>query len=387
MFDTSGSVAHVRPVEVALYFLRPMLSAPEKSSDVACQLPLCPRALPPNGVGFDILIEQFVRVELRAVSRKKVNSDSPGMPYPTYNILRKMDRVPVDNQKDFARMLPGKALQEVEKQWRCKPPFENPEGQCAPVGNRRNHIATEPFARAWDDRRMSAPAVRGACLVIRTHPGLVAPEDSCFLPTSQSADGGILSFQPAAHRSRILFVGMPYRLLRGKAPAGQIATHSPDREPSAKTLLNQILDCFACPEHKRQLELVGAAVGNQPSYRRRLVRFEVQDTWPAAWLGAQSRKPFGALALIPGVDRLPGNAKHTGRFGLRHSRPDGADDSYAQAVLGARRHITHIQNWHTQNYTKYQCICQTFLLRLVKAMAGAKVESPTFFSFLARRFI
>jgi len=191
-----------------------MLSAPEESSDVACQLPLCPRSLPPYSVGLDILIEQFVRVELGTVSWKKVNPDSPGMPYPAYNLLRKMNRMPVDNQKDFARMLPDEALQEVEKQWRRKPPFENPEGQCAPVGNRRKHIATESFARARDDRGMSAPAVRGACLVIRTHPGFVAPEDSRFLSMSQGADGGILPFQPAAHRSGILFVGVPRRLLR-----------------------------------------------------------------------------------------------------------------------------------------------------------------------------
>lgn len=365
MFDTSSGVAHMRPTEVALYFLRPMLSAPKKSSDVAYQLRLSPWALPPYGVGLDILIEQFVRVEMRTVSRKEINPDSPGMLYPTYHRLRKMNGVTVDNQKDLAWVLPDETFHEVEKQRCRKLPLENPESQCPPVGNRREHIATEPFACAGDNRCMSSPAVRGARLVIRTHPSLVAPENRCFLPTSQGADGGVFPFQPAAHRSRILFVGVPQRFLRGKAPAGQIAAYSPDRQPNAKTPLNQILDSFARPEHKGKLELVGAVIGNQTHYRSRLVRLQVQNTRPAARLGAQSRKPFGTLALIPGVDRLPGNAKHTGRFGLRHSRPDGADDSDAQAILGVWRHITHIQNWHNQNYTKFQRMCQTFLLRLV----------------------
>lgn len=365
MFDTLGSVAHVRPTEIASYFLRLMLSAPEESSDVAYQLPLIPRALPSHGVGFDILVEQLVRIEMRTVSWQEIKPKFPHPSCPLHHILRKMYGMTVDDQKDLARVLPDEAFQEIQEQRRRKPSLENPEGQCAPVGDRRKHVATEPFARAGNNRCMAAPAVGCARLVVRTHSGLVAPEDRRSFSMSQRTDGRVFPPQPTAHRYRILFVGLPQRLLRGEAPAGQIATHGPNRQPNTKALLNQILDRLARPKHEWQLELVGAAIGNQSYDCRRLVRLQVQNTRTATRLSTQSRESFGALTLIPGVDRLPGNAKYAGRLGLRHSRPDRADDPQTQTVLGVRRHITHIQNWHSQNYSTRQPICQTFLLRLV----------------------
>lgn len=262
MFDTSSRVAHMRPAEITLYFLGAMLSAAEEPSNVAYQFCLGPRSLPPHSVGFDILVEQLVRIQLWAVTWEKVNSYLSGMLYPANHFLRKMNGMSVDNQKHLAWVLPAETLQKVQKHTGRKSSLENHEGQFAPVGNRGEHIATEPFARTGNNRRMPSLAVKSARLVIRAHTGFVSPEDRRFLPMGQGADSGIFPFQPAAHRSGILFVSLPQRFLRSKAPASQIAAYSPDRQLDTKAFPDQFLYGLACPKHKRELELIGATVGN-----------------------------------------------------------------------------------------------------------------------------
>lgn len=362
MFDSLGSVTHLRPAEIASHFVWSVLGTPKEPSDVAYHFPLIPRTLPPYRVGLDVLVEQFVRVELRTVSGQEVNSELSVPSYPLYRFLRNMNGVPVDDQKDPARVLPDKTFQEIEKQRRRKSSLEDSEGQCATIGNRRNHVAAKSFPRSGNNRGMSASAVGRASLMIRTYPRFVAPKDRRFFSTSQSANCRVFPFQPAPNRRRILFVGVTHRFLRGKSPARQITADCPNRQPDTEALLNQIPDCLARPKHKGQFELVGTTVGNQPHNSRRLVRLQMQDTWSATRLGAQSRQSFASLALVPTVDRLPGNAEYAGRFGLRHTRSNYTDDSHTQAFLGLGRQTTHIQDWHIQNYTRWKRICQTFLL-------------------------
>ena len=57
--------------EIVGDYVRFALAASEVAPDLAHQLRLFTRALPTQGIAFDILIEQFVRVDLRTIAGKE----------------------------------------------------------------------------------------------------------------------------------------------------------------------------------------------------------------------------------------------------------------------------------------------------------------------------
>ena len=58
-------------MKVVLDFHRPMLGTPKVAPNVFHQLRLVAGTLSPNGIGFDVLIKQFVRIEIGTVSRQE----------------------------------------------------------------------------------------------------------------------------------------------------------------------------------------------------------------------------------------------------------------------------------------------------------------------------
>ena len=79
------------------------LAAPEVAPDLAQQLYLITRALPPQSIAFDILIEQFVRVDLRTIAGKE-KYPNPLFVFlnPVFHPTGAMDRVTVDDEIDPA---------------------------------------------------------------------------------------------------------------------------------------------------------------------------------------------------------------------------------------------------------------------------------------------
>jgi hypothetical protein len=59
------------PLEIVGDYVGFALAAPEVTPDPAHQLRLISRALTTHGIAFDILIEQFIRVDLRTIAGKK----------------------------------------------------------------------------------------------------------------------------------------------------------------------------------------------------------------------------------------------------------------------------------------------------------------------------
>ena len=55
-------------LEIVGDYIRFALATPEVTPDLAHQLHLVTRALAAQAIAFDILIEQFVRVDLRAIA-------------------------------------------------------------------------------------------------------------------------------------------------------------------------------------------------------------------------------------------------------------------------------------------------------------------------------
>jgi len=75
------------------------LAAPEVAPDLAHQLRLIARALPSKGIAFDVLIELFVRIDLRTIAgEKKYPNPLFVFFYPVFHLMGTVDRVAVDNE-------------------------------------------------------------------------------------------------------------------------------------------------------------------------------------------------------------------------------------------------------------------------------------------------
>ena len=367
MFDRSGSVANVRPAKVALDFLFPTLSAPKEPANIFDQLLLRSWTQAPNGVGFHILVQQLVGIQLWTVAGQEVKT-KPGVVFglPQHN-LRDMNGMAIENQKNLARMLFEQAPEEIEKYRGCKSSFENHENQVATIGNDRDHVASKSLAGAWNDRRLAPSTKGGSRLMIRTHPGFVAPEYRGFLSLGQSTNGRVLALEPTTYCGGILFVSPMRRLLWGQAPASQITAYGPNRKLNAKASLNQNHNRFARPKHKRQSKLIGAVIDDETNDGRRLVGFQIQKVFSSSSTRTVGLQSLDASYIVPTVGRLSGNTKNACRFGLRHTFAQGPHDSKAQSVLLSRREVSHVRRDHGNFYAIKKPMCQTFLLSLICA--------------------
>ena len=348
MFDSSGRcVANVWMPKVATNLLRSPLGAPHEASDVGQQLAPVPRPGPSHHIGLDVVVEILVRVELGAVAGQADQANLPPVPcLPPLHGGGLMAGMPVDDHEDLPPGMPEQPLQKGQPHDGREAPFEDHEGQVPTVGDGRDHLVPKALARAEDHRCLPASAPGAAGLVVGPHPRLVAPEDPGAFPARQGPDGGVLRLEPTAYGSGVLLVSPPQRLLRGEAPSPQIPPHGPDRQANAEPALDQGLDCLAGPQHKRQFELVRAPVGDQPHRGRRLVRFQFQDA--GAPPRARLHCPQASLAppACPGVDRLTGDAKDSGRFGLGHPCLHDLDDPETQRLLGRRVERAHVSTLH-----------------------------------------
>lgn len=364
MFDTLGRcVANMWRSEVALDLLRPALRAPEEAPHVAHQFKLSAGAPAADGVGLEVLVKQLIGIELGAVARQEEEPDMP-LPalHPAGDSPGEMDRVTVRDHEDLPASLPSQALKEDDEDASREPSLEDHERQLASVGDGRHPVAAEASTGTRHHGRL-APATEAAPgLVVRAHPRLVAPVNLGPFSTSQRPDGRILPAQPPPHRQRVLFVGPSQGFLRREAPAGQIPPHRPDRQVHPEAPRDEILHGFAGPEHERQLELIWAAIGQQARHGRGLVGFQRQDLRSASWASTQGPESPIALAPVPPIDRLPRNAEHPRRFGLRHAGPHHSDDAKPKARLSLGRQVANIGWPHASESAREYRICQTFML-------------------------
>lgn len=264
MFHTLGGVADLRMPEICPHLVGSALGTPQVTSHVSHHLRFVARTPPPNGVRLDVLIEQLVWIEIRAVAGQENEANLPPMAcHPVLDATGRMDWMLVDDEKDFAASMPDQPLQEREKYETCEILVEDHECQFPAVGDCGDQVASEAFSSPWDDRCLSSAPVGGARLMVGSHPHLVAPVNRCPLASCASPDGRILLRQPLSHRLGIPLVSPPQGFLWRKAPACEVPAHRPDGKPNAKSAGDEIPHRFARPEGKRQLELVRASVSNQ----------------------------------------------------------------------------------------------------------------------------
>ena len=75
MLRTSSSIVDLIFMKIISHFLRLSLCAPHEAPHVFYEFDFIFWALAPNRVGFDVLVQEFVGVEFRAVSREEEDAD------------------------------------------------------------------------------------------------------------------------------------------------------------------------------------------------------------------------------------------------------------------------------------------------------------------------
>ena len=167
MFHTSGGVTDFRMPEIGPHLVGSALDTPQVPSHVSHHLRSIARTSPPNGVRLDVLIEQLVGIEIRAVAGQEHEANLPPMAcHPSCDSTGRMDGMPVDDEKDCAARMPDQPLQEREKDDAGEILAEDHEGQCPAVGDGGDHVASEALSRPGDDRGLSSPPVGGARLML-----------------------------------------------------------------------------------------------------------------------------------------------------------------------------------------------------------------------------
>lgn len=272
-------------------------------------------------------------------------------PRPAFDLAAAVDRMAVDNQKDFLLALPDEPPQKVDHDSGGESLLEHHEGQVPPVGYGRDQVAAEPLTRGRHDRGMPLDPIAASGLVIGTHAHLVAPVDLRLFPAGLAAYRRVVFFQPLADRLRVLFVGAAKRLLRGKAPVLQVAADRPDRNQDAVTIFDQPANRIAGPQGKGQFQLVGAAVGNQTNHCGGLMPHQTRAMFGAAFVGLQRRLAALAVRAEPVVDRGAADMKHAAGLALGHLLfGNRMNDPVSQFLLRLRGQQSSIVRLHTRPY-------------------------------------
>ena len=348
MFHTLCGVADFGVPEIGPHLFGAALGTPQVTPHVSHHLRLVAWTPSANCVCLDILIEQLVRIEIRAVAGQKKEANLPPLArQPSFESGGRMYWMPVDNEKDFSSSMTDQPLQEHNKYEDREILVEYHECHLAAVGDSGDHVAAETFSSPWDDRCLSTPPVGSACLMVGPHPHLVAPVNRCALSSCASPDGRILLRQPLPHRLGVPLVCPPQGFLGREAPALEVTPYRPDGKLDVESAGDEIPNRFARPEGKRQLELVRTTVGNQTDGRSGLPRSQSNDGGSSSRTRPQCPNPAFSTASMPTVDRPSRHPKDTSRLCLGHSPADSPNDTFAQRVLRFWRQTPRVDMLHT----------------------------------------
>jgi hypothetical protein len=208
-----------------------------------------------------ILVQQFVRIQFRAVRRQQENPEFvPGALPATASPIATCEPVAIHNQKHLLPGLPRQAQEttkKIQKHPRRETLTENHEGQPPPVGDGRNHVATKALTGTKYHWRLSASSVGSSRLMVRTKPHLVQPMNLYLKLSRLGSNRWIFFLQPFPHRGRILLIRSPHRLLRGQTPSPQIAPHRPHRDPHIE--FSDSNSCTASRVHNAKGKLLRTA--------------------------------------------------------------------------------------------------------------------------------
>ncbi len=330
--------------------IRASLGRAQVSANLRDYLRAILRSSPAHGVRFHVVVEQLVRVEIRAVPRQLKKTDGILVAFdPARNLFRSMHRVAVDDQVDLARALPNQTPEKLQEHLRSESLAENQERQPASSRDRRDHVAAEPLAGSGHRRSLPATAVARAGLMVRSQAHLVSPVDLGLLEPGLAPDRGIRLVEPPLHGDRVAFVGPPHRLLRRETPSLEQPANRSHRESQATPLLDQLPHRLTSPEREWKFQLVGTAIGHQTHDRGGLVPLQPRLGLAAPFLEPQRRLATLAVRLQPTVQRRATDAEGSGR--LRDLKPlfdNSPHNAMAKILERGGRQLSGISGAHGQ---------------------------------------
>ena len=153
MRNALGGIANILLLEDVPYDLRLPLSAAQVTTNAGYQLGAVAGTAFPKTVGFDVLVQQFIGVGLRAVSRQADQAQACSIGADKlFGSDRGMHRVAINSQRLLARSLLEQTLHEANAQLTIELAVEHHEGKMAAVRDGRNHVAAEPLPGCANDR-------------------------------------------------------------------------------------------------------------------------------------------------------------------------------------------------------------------------------------------
>lgn len=240
---------------------RTSLGAPKVAPNIFQQLHFVPGAFSAHRIGLHILIEQFIRVQLGAITGQEKKTHPQSMLFhPSLRRGGQMNRMPIHNQKNFSFGMANQSAEKSCKNGGGEPLFKDHERQLTPIRDCRNHITPKSLPCPQNDWGLPASSPRSSCLMIRPHPHFVAPKDRRSFLFGTNTNGWIFLFQPLAHFCWVLLVSSAKRFLRRKTPLLKITPHRPNRQRYSKFSNDQLLHRFPSPQNKRHLELIGTSI-------------------------------------------------------------------------------------------------------------------------------
>lgn len=274
-----------------------------------------------QGVALDVLVQQLVGLELRAVAGQEEQPDSASLRVePNPHGVGAVRRVLVDDHVAWSANLAFEALEELQEHCGREPFAEYHEEQLSFVRDGRDHFAVKAPIRCRDHGSFAPGAERASRGMVRAQPHLITRA------LGLGPDRGIF-----------LLEGAPDGLLRREAPGGELTPRGPHGQRDAQTLRDQLGDRFPRPEVKK-LQLLELAIADQPHDYRGLCGPKPSPARGPAWAsGFECRKTAFPGGVRPRVHRAARHPKELRHLALGFAGAHRLDRLAAQRGLRLRR--------------------------------------------------
>src|SRR5690606_31566184 len=165
------------------------------------------RAALAQRIGFDILVEQLIGIELRTVAWQANEANLGGIILDeALSMSGAMHWMAVHDQIDLPGRLLEQALHEADEQARIELAVENHEGQMPAIGDRRDHIAAEALTCGAHDRCLPHRSIAGSSDMIAAQAHLITPVNHGSFLLSMASNRRVLLAQPMCDVSIVTLV-------------------------------------------------------------------------------------------------------------------------------------------------------------------------------------
>ena len=156
--------------------MRLLLSAGSVATNPGHQFSAIGRATLAEAIGFDVLVEEFIGVELRTVTQQPNQAQSGlvgGNEVADHD--RAMHRVAIHDQMQLAGRLLEQPTHELHEQLAIELTVEHHECKMASVRDRRDHVGAKALSGSPEHRRLARRGIAHTGDVVTPQAHLIAP--------------------------------------------------------------------------------------------------------------------------------------------------------------------------------------------------------------------